>query len=338
MVAQDRKVSKLLSLRIMKRIAAVTILAIFSSLPALAWNHTGHKVVAELAWRNMSAGNRKAASDLLKQHPHYALLLATNVPAGVDTNEWAFLNAAVWPDMVRPARAGDPEKPESITKYHRSPWHYINIPYVLPSDADQIKASSFTIPETNVLWALSNAIVEVADSKRSGADWAVSLCWISHLVGDLHQPLHAAALLSKNNPRGDMGGNSLAVVDASQKPLNLHSFWDGILGEADSYEAIAILTDSIQNASQYQPRLLPEFTKNKTVGSWADESFQAAGAFAYDEGHLKFSDWRDVQSGKIPAADVPRLRSSYISNAEDVSRRRISLAGRRLAEVLKKAL
>ncbi len=316
----------------------LTAVLMLSGLPCLAWNNTGHKVVAELAWRNMSAGSRKTASELLKHHPHYALLLATNVPAGVDTNEWAFLNAAVWPDMVRPARSGDAEKPETITKYHRSPWHYINIPYVLPSDADQIKASSFTIPATNILWALSNALAEVADAKLSPAERAVSLCWVEHLVGDLHQPLHAATMLSKAYPRGDMGGNSLAVVDASQKPLNLHSFWDGILGEADSYEAITVLTDSIANASQYQPRVLPEYERDTTVGSWADESFQAAAAFAYDEGHLKFGDWRDVQAGKVPAADVPRLRSTYIINADGLSRRRISLAGRRLADTLKKAL
>jgi hypothetical protein len=322
----------------MKRIAAAIVVAILTSFPAAAWNHTGHKVVAELAWRNMSSGERKAASELLKQHPHYALLLATNVPAGIDTNEWAFLNAAVWPDMVRPARRGDPEKPESITKYHRSPWHYINIPWVLPSDADQIKVSSFTIPATNVLWALSNVMAELADPKLSGPERAVSLCWVSHLVGDLHQPLHAATLLSKAFPRGDMGGNSLAVVDTSQQPLNLHSFWDGILGDGDTYEAIAILTDCIANASQYQPRTLPEYRRNNTVGSWVEESFLAAGAFAYDEGHLKFADWRDSQSGAIPGADIPRLRSTYITNANEVSRRRISLAGQRLADVLEKAL
>jgi hypothetical protein len=189
-----------------------------------------------------------------------------------------------------------------------------------------------------VLWALSNALVELADSRLPAADRAVSLCWVSHLVGDLHQPLHAATLLAKAYPRGDMGGNSLAVMDTSGKALNLHSFWDGILGEGDSYEAIAVLTDSIANAAQYQPKLLPEYKRDRTVVSWGDESFRAAAAFAYDEGHLRFADWRDVQSGKVVSADVPRLRSTYLTNADDVSRRRISLAGKRLADALRKAL
>src|SRR5580765_1351845 len=134
---------------------------------AQAWNHTGHKVVAELAWRELSASKRKAVSELLKQHPHYSLLLAANVEAGVDTNEWAFLNASVWPDMVRPARGNAAEKSTEITKYHRSQWHYISIPYVLPADAGKISASSFHIPATNILSALTNNLMWLKDSSLS---------------------------------------------------------------------------------------------------------------------------------------------------------------------------
>src|SRR5438445_6872002 len=89
---QKQKLSLPLSLALpsasMNRIL-ILLLALLSLSPAFAWNHTGHKVVAELTWRNLSSGKRKAAGELLKQHPHYALLLATNVPAGADINEWA---------------------------------------------------------------------------------------------------------------------------------------------------------------------------------------------------------------------------------------------------------
>jgi hypothetical protein len=319
----------------MKR-TLILLAGTFFAFPAFCWNHTGHKVVAELAWRDLSAGQRKAAGDLLRQHPHYALLLATNVPAGVDTNEWAFLNAAVWPDMVRPARGEDREKPAEITKYHRSPWHYINIPYVWPSDSSKISASSFTTPPTNILWALSNQLDVLRDPKASAPDRAVSLCWVLHLVGDLHQPLHAATMLSEKFPRGDMGGNSLGVHDG-HAPLNLHSFWDQILGDSDTYIGITLLSDIIVFASQNEPTKMSEYKHDKTIGSWADESFAAAIAFAYDEGHLQFVDARDSQSGKVRAADVPHLKATYIINANDVSRRRISLAGKRLGDLLKKS-
>jgi hypothetical protein len=320
----------------MKSIRTFLVTVLLSSfvLPAFGWNHTGHMINAELAWRTLSVSKRRAISNLLKQHPHYALLLAANVPPNVDTNEWVFLNAAVWPDMVRPGR----DKPAEITKYHRSPWHYINIPYVAPSAADHISAASFSIPPTNILSALSDALATLEDRKISAAERAVSLCWVMHLVGDLHQPLHAATFLSDAFPQGDQGGNLLGVVDASQIPLNLHSFWDQLFGNGDTHDSIASITDQIADAPQYDARKLKEYKNHKTIQSWANESFEAAGAFAYDEGHLKFVEWRAFNSGKVTAADVPRLKSTYIVNANEVARRRVSLAGRRLADLLRKSL
>lgn len=319
----------------MNRIWLVVFLFLSTPL-ARAWNHTGHKVVAELAWRDLSDSKRKAISELLRQHPHYALLLANKVPAGVDTNEWVFLNAAVWPDMVRPARGNAPEKSSDVTKYHHSQWHYINIPFVVPAAAGRSSASSFSIPATNILWALTNNLNALKDSSIPASDRAVSLCWVLHLIGDLHQPLHAATLLSDAYPSGDMGGNSLAVVDSSQVPLNLHSFWDQLLDTGDSYEFVAETANSISRSPQYDPRNLPEFRTHLTTQSWADESFSAAVTFAYAEGSLKFADWKDFNSGKIKAAEVPHLKSTYILNAIDVARRRVSLSGARLAVVLKK--
>lgn len=308
----------------------LTILLTGLAHSSYGWNHTGHMISAELAWRNLSASKRKAISNLLKQHPHYAVLLATNVPPNVDSTEWAFLNAAVWPDMVRPGR----DKPTEITKYHRSPWHYINIPFVAPSSGNHI-AANFAIPPTNILSALSNSLARLADRKAPAAERAVNLCWVMHLVGDLHQPLHAAALVSDTFPQGDQGGNLIAVADASQVPLNLHSFWDQLFGTGDTYDYITSLTDQIADARQYGPRNLTEYKKDRTISSWAHESFEAACAFAYDEGHLKFAEWRAFSSGKVTAVEVPRLKSTYILNANEVARRRVALAGRRLADLLR---
>ena len=53
-------------------------------------------------------------------------------------------------------------------------------------------------------------------------DKAILLCWLFHLVGDIHQPLHCSAMFT---PRlfseGDRGGNSIKVGK-----YNLHSTWD----------------------------------------------------------------------------------------------------------------
>src|SRR4051794_17807553 len=87
-----------------KQLLLVLLAATFSVLPAKAWNNVGHRTIAELVWRKLDRDERRAISDLLKQHPHYKSILTAAVPHGVDKNEWAFLVAAIWPDLVRPSK------------------------------------------------------------------------------------------------------------------------------------------------------------------------------------------------------------------------------------------
>src|SRR5690349_7691897 len=90
------------------------IVSLVAATPAKGWNSVGHRLIAEIVWQHMNAAERRAASELLKQHPHYRELLTAHVPQGADDGEWAFLTAAVWPDMVRPSWEG---KTENIARY-----------------------------------------------------------------------------------------------------------------------------------------------------------------------------------------------------------------------------
>ena len=63
-----------------------------------------------------------------------------------------------------------------------------------------------------------------AELGRSGLDrerrWQ-ALAWLCHLVGDLHQPLHAGF-------RDDRGGNRVDIEYRGER-TNLHAFWDSML-------------------------------------------------------------------------------------------------------------
>jgi len=78
-----------------------TFVLLLAAASAKAWNSAGHRLVAEIVWQQMSPDARRNASELLKHHPHYQEILIAHKPAGVGEDEWAFLTAAVWPDMVR---------------------------------------------------------------------------------------------------------------------------------------------------------------------------------------------------------------------------------------------
>src|SRR5678815_971930 len=121
----------------MRKTLVIGLLVLFLGLcpqVSLAWNATGHMLVALIAYRRLDEAQRKQVDELLTHHPHYATLLTEKKPPEVSTQEWAFLRAAVWPDDVRPAYAGKPQKPPSITKYHQATWHYVTIYYVPPGE------------------------------------------------------------------------------------------------------------------------------------------------------------------------------------------------------------
>jgi hypothetical protein len=62
------------------------------------------------------------------------------------------------------------------------------------------------------------------------------LTWLLHLVGDVHQPLHASTRVSSTDPNGDSGGN---LVKLSCTSCELHAFWDDLLGTNNNLKTVA---------------------------------------------------------------------------------------------------
>src|SRR4051794_38397343 len=105
----------------MRKTLMIVLMAVLGLWPqvTLAWNNTGHMLVALVAYRQLDDAQKKEIAEILAHHPHYESFLIERTPEGVSKEEWAFLRAATWPDYVRPAYPGRPQKPPSITKYHQ---------------------------------------------------------------------------------------------------------------------------------------------------------------------------------------------------------------------------
>ena len=318
----------------MRMMFCILVVSVVLSFPAKAWHGLGHRTVAEMAWRKMDAAERQAASDLLRQHPHYKLMLIANVPAGVDTNEWAFLNAAVWLDMIRPAKPGEPAKPRSITKYDVNP-HAIGYPFVRRAVQGRVSLDKFTIAKPTAEMALSNSLATLKNPKASAEDRAVSLCAVLHLFGDLHQPLHAANLVTKDKPKGNGLGSSFLVRDESGQVINLHTYWDQAPGADVSCPAAMALAGKLAAAPEFQPARLPEYYQHHTIPQWVQESFQVAVNLGYNEDRVQYALASAVKSGKVPESAIPALKADYIRDTHVMAQRRITLAGLRLTDALK---
>lgn len=311
----------------MKHSSSVLIVLLLAVLPAAAWNSLGHRAVAEIAWRQMKPAQRQAISTVLKQHPHYKLFLTADVPAGVDTNEWAFLTGAIWPDLLRTTNA------PSITQYAIHP-HGIELPAIRAGEGDPALLKGFTVPTPNGQTGLSNALVALKNPHAPARERAINLCWVLHLLGDLHQPLHTTTIVTPDKPRGTGLGGGFAVTDENNNPTRLHTYWDMLPGSDQSYQSITALADQLSRAPELAPARLPEYAAHKTVASWVLESHEIAKNFAYAADRVQYADWKAFSAGKLPASAVPKLKPDYVSEAHTVAQRRLALAGQRLADVL----
>ena len=128
----------------------------------------------------------------------------------------------------------------------------------------------------NIIQALHRSTARMKRSNASRKEKALDLCWIFHLVGDLHQPLHSTALFSeKGFPAGDRGGNGVKVGSS-----NLHSLWDRSAGTGES---LASLTRRAREWSNQLSTVGEDAAAITDILVWVDESHRAAGEFTYTE-------------------------------------------------------
>ena len=186
-------------------------------------------------------------------------------------------------------------------------WHFVDIPH----DADNYDATRDCPADTScVIAAITKYRDILADCSLTNQQRSDALRFVVHFVGDIHQPLHAA---EKNE---DQGGNYVWVrffgVDS-----NLHKVWDtGLI--THKYFAWGSYLDHLKE--QWFPGRDLTGLDGGTLVDWAEESHKIAVDVAY----------------VIPASHF--LETPYYDKAEPHIDRQLSVAGLRLARILREAL
>jgi hypothetical protein len=304
----------------MKKWILVVVTLFATGAGAGAWFDKGHMVVARLAWRRLTSEQRAEILKLLKDHPHYDEFLAAGKPLNMTQDEWVFLRAATWADWVKSG-------PKERTKYSVPEAHYINLPFV-------VEGSGIKPPEL----ARVNAVQATEQYRReatAGGDRvkrAVAIAYLMHIVGDIHQPLHCFTLYSKDFPEGDRGGTR-ALISIKGRNVQLHAFWDGLLGKSTTLSSIAGTVQEIEVMTRDSEAFKEDLAKHLTPKEWADESYEVARTVAHLNGKLPTANADD------PAAAPPRpVPSDYPETAGDAARFAAGKAGARLAKVLQEVL
>lgn len=307
------------------------LLLTFTAHSAWAWDSLGHMLTAQIAWEQLTpearAGVEKLLADFNQQkaeerHP--------------DDVPYDFVTAACWMDDIRSMK----------DRYDIGAWHYVDLPFnedglPLPPDGEA----------PNVIWGIGRMLdILAGKAEDPQISRAQALFMLTHLVGDIHQPLHTT------NRGNDYGGNAVSMrnMDLSsedrmfskRKTGNLHAFWDSsyrrrfreertdviydmpahdvakpVLGHKAALELIRREADSLR---QKFPNLgAPDLDQPE---EWAQESHR----LGYELGYGKL-----IPLSK--AGRVTKVDEHYVNTAREAAEQRLVLAGNRMAALLNRA-
>ncbi len=291
-------------------IAAIVTLTAWTQ-SACAWSQKAHAMVGDIATGLLTPAATLAVAELLR---------GDLGPDGKPSGRATLAQVASWPDEVR-----------SLPEYRATfPYHFDDIPICGAVDPIGDRAKYCRDGQCATAWFDKQlAILKDKSADRRARNEALK--WIVHLVGDLHQPLHAS-------DDEDKGGNDVKITffgkrmddpveGRTQYPHNLHTAWDRLIpyrmfDERGGYDGF--LADSPSEATR----------RNWEVGNidrWTMESFILARDFIYPALPTGFMCGQAITA--VEALDEP-----YYRPASELAAAQIRKAGVRLAKVLNDAL
>ncbi len=256
------------------------LLLITTSAQVLAWGQNGHRIVGQIANEHLTKKTQKALLPLL----------AGDLLPEVGT----------WADEMR-------SDPAEFWQKHSSRWHYINV-----AEPDKFDAEHYHTPQSkddvkDIYGGILRCIAALKDKNTPLAERQFYLRFLVHLVGDIHQPMHAGHA-------EDRGGN-LVEVKFFGKPTKLHSLWDTDLLESQnlSFTEYAAFIDT-------QDKQLIKTYLTSTPADWLKES-------------MALSETLYQSAAPINNAS-PDLSYGYIYQQLPIAQQRLLQAGIRLAGLL----
>lgn len=179
-----------------KLLVAVAIVTTLLSAKSWAWGTTGHRIVAEIAERNLT---KKAKKNLKKVIGDQKLAYFAN-----------------WGDFVK----------SNPAYKDKDSWHYLNLEGDL--NKEQCYESIENSTDKNLYKRSLLLIEDLKNNKElSNEEQREALYYLIHMIGDSQQPMHVGR-------PGDLGGNKITVEYFGQR-TNIHSVWDSKLVDDEQY-------------------------------------------------------------------------------------------------------
>lgn len=201
---------------------------------SLEWGPRGHQLIAQAAEQLLTEKASNSVKNILSKLENASLR-----------------SIAIWADLIKSNPPNDDDTTQFLKNYPKKvneKWHFVDLP--LEATAyDRALYPTFTRQDDIV--QIINRSINVLLDKDSMMSKLNALRWTTHLVGDIHQPLHVSCgyidesgmkptlnfnpeYIQCHNLSSDQGGSFIILSKDSEKELNLHSYWDGMLGFKES--------------------------------------------------------------------------------------------------------
>ncbi len=213
-------------------------------------------------------------------------------------------------DGNRPNGASSSQNTGYSDHLHHKYWHFIDTPFT----DDGTALPTLPVPNAEERITLFRGVLASTDPDPLKS---YDLTWLLHLVGDVHQPLHCSTRVSSTQTEGDQGGNLVTICHPTCG-AKLHTFWDDLLGTSSDPNAAVTASLSLPTPSATQ-------ASKSDASDWVKESFDEAQS--------------DVYKTPIAAGAGPfTLTTTYKTAAKKLAKKRVALAGARLANLLNSEL
>jgi len=278
---------------------AAFLFGLLLSSSLLAWSGEAHQLVALIAAKHLTPEAAAEVHRLLQKSE-----LRKDLAEDLSLTDAAVVN---WADQVRRERNWTAD------------YHFVNIPL----DAAAYDAKRDDPSGEHIVAAITKFEQVLADKTKSDEVRAEALLFLIHLVGDLHQPMHA---VQRGN---DKGGNRVRIMIPNTAPnrrkdervSNLHELWDLWLVRAYvGDKEIAEFADALDKAVTDDDAAI---WKTASVEEWADESHRIAVDHAYPG---------------VAAEGTTKLDQRYVDEKREHVELQLKRAGVRLAHVLNSSL
>ena len=244
---------------------------------ASAWHGNGHYITAYIAQQWLLENNYDAlkwANDILIP---FKLLCGENL--------YPFVESATWLDKIKD------QGWHTLDNHHFTPAYWYDEGAKPTKEFDPATYSNATFAINDAIKTLSAKNEDPYGSSKNILGKSFAMRELTHLVGDIHQPLHTEERVTPERPESDRGGNDFIIKHYNDKYMdNLHFIWDEMFEDysesirtnlpKDKYLFIKAKGDLIMQEYPLS-KLKAQIDANNTAAAWALEGLDISKNFAY---------------------------------------------------------